>query len=305
MDCWQSPRALLVDLWHCSVGLAHQLEYPQLYFPVSSFRISSTVHSLYGKRQFFPWGELSEKGCENILNVDKKDTQIELRYQTRDVEILSPHQNRKGFSFRKRKRFITSEGASVVNDLLATWNPKYFGIGTTVRRPKTDIFKLVVRDFDVEIDDADATKELKTEFPDGVFKCFLRRDKTRLTTAVISFNDETSYTKALKEGIFIENQHYRTFPFIEKPRIIRCYNCQRFGHSANLCNKERTCSRYGSKGHSSDVCEESNEIKCANYNKGHVSYSTACSVYRATLAKLYTLKNIEIPIWLSESNHHG
>ena len=39
--------------------------------------------------------------------------------------------------------------------------------------------------------------------------------------------------------------------------------------------------------------------------EGHVSYSTACSVYRATLAKRYTLKNIEKPRRLSESNHHG
>ena len=72
-----------------------------------------------------------------------------------------------------------------------------------MRKPKTDIYELVVTDFDVEINDADATKELMTECLDDVFKCFLGRDKTRLTTAAISLHDGTSYTKALKERYFI------------------------------------------------------------------------------------------------------
>ena len=62
-----------------------------------------------------------------------------------------------------------------------------------------DFYKKVVRDFHVKIIDADATKELNTEFLDSVFECFLRRNKRQLTKAVINFNDETSYTKALKK----------------------------------------------------------------------------------------------------------
>ena len=69
---------------------------------------------------------------------------------------------------------------------------------------RTDSHKLVVRDFDEKTNNADATKELKTEFPDGVFKCFVTRDNTRLTTAVISCNDETSYNKALEEGYLLK-----------------------------------------------------------------------------------------------------
>ncbi|GFV77802.1 uncharacterized protein TNCV_4673961 [Trichonephila clavipes] len=42
------------------------------------------------------------------------------------------------------------------------------------------------------------------------------------------------------------------------PNPLRCFNCQRYGHSKNVCRGQPTCPRCGEVGHDSNDCGKKN-----------------------------------------------
>ena len=59
-------------------------------------------------------------------------------------------------------------------------------------------------------------------------------------------------------------------------RVVRCYNCQSFGHLARFCPNQRRC-EFCAGSHIHDHC--TNEVCCANCNNKHPASSPHCSVY--------------------------
>ncbi|GFV83794.1 uncharacterized protein TNCV_2555801 [Trichonephila clavipes] len=66
-------------------------------------------------------------------------------------------------------------------------------------------------------------------------------------------------------------------PYIPNP--LRCFKCQRLGHSQTSCRGQLTCSRCASVGHSSADC--SLEQKCVNCSQPHSSDSKQCPKWKA------------------------
>ena len=65
-------------------------------------------------------------------------------------------------------------------------------------------------------------------------------------------------------------------PYIPNP--LRCFNCQRFGHSKTSCRGKLTCSRCGVVGHESLECEA--PFHCVNCSQDHPSYSKNCEKWK-------------------------
>ncbi|GBM62977.1 hypothetical protein AVEN_147233-1 [Araneus ventricosus] len=65
-------------------------------------------------------------------------------------------------------------------------------------------------------------------------------------------------------------------PYIPNP--LRCFKCQRFGHSQTGCCGALTCARCATVGHLSSVCTE--QEKCVNCKGSHTSYSRSCPVWK-------------------------
>ncbi|GBM35026.1 hypothetical protein AVEN_240382-1 [Araneus ventricosus] len=61
-------------------------------------------------------------------------------------------------------------------------------------------------------------------------------------------------------------------PYIPNP--LRCFKCQRFGHSKLACRGTLACARCGEKNHDSLQCTA--QEKCANCKGNHTSYSRSC-----------------------------
>ncbi|GFV64270.1 uncharacterized protein TNCV_4087151 [Trichonephila clavipes] len=64
-------------------------------------------------------------------------------------------------------------------------------------------------------------------------------------------------------------------PYIPNP--LRCFQCQRFGHSKPTCRGKPTCARCGAVGHDSGECN--GPEKCVNCKGDHPSYSRSCSTW--------------------------
>ncbi|GFX86413.1 putative RNA-directed DNA polymerase from transposon X-element [Trichonephila clavipes] len=87
--------------------------------------------------------------------------------------------------------------------------------------------------------------------------------------------------------------NYRIRPYIPNP--LRCFKCQRFGHSQTSCRGQQTCSRCASAGHSSTDCIL--EPKCINCSQPHPSDSKICPKWKIEkqIQEIKTTKNISYP----------
>ncbi|GFV98608.1 putative RNA-directed DNA polymerase from transposon X-element [Trichonephila clavipes] len=82
-------------------------------------------------------------------------------------------------------------------------------------------------------------------------------------------------------------------PYIPNP--LRCFKCQRFGHSQTSCRGQLTCSRCASVGHASTDCSQ--EPKCINCLQPHPSDSKLCPKWKIEkqIQEIKTTQNISYP----------
>ncbi|GFY28849.1 uncharacterized protein TNCV_4719821 [Trichonephila clavipes] len=76
------------------------------------------------------------------------------------------------------------------------------------------------------------------------------------------------------------------------PKLLCCFQCQRFGHSQTSGRGQLTCSRCASAGHSSTDCIL--EPKCINCSQSHASESKLCPKWKLEkqIQEIKTNKNI-------------
>ncbi|GFU10899.1 uncharacterized protein TNCV_960641 [Trichonephila clavipes] len=105
---------------------------------------------------------------------------------------------------------------------------------------------------------------------------------------ILTFNSPHLPT-SIKAGYL----HCKIRPYVPNP--LRCFKCQRFGHSQTACRGQLTCSRCASVGHASTDC--SLEPKCFNCSESHQSDSKLCSKWKLEkkIQEIKTSKNISYP----------
>ncbi|KAK6186844.1 hypothetical protein SNE40_006112 [Patella caerulea] len=96
-----------------------------------------------------------------------------------------------------------------------------------------------------------------------------RGDKVIPTSTYILTFNRPDIPKTLKAG-------YLNIPvdsYISNP--LRCYKCQKFGHSKTVCRGKDTCARCG---HESTTCQA--EFCCVNCKGKHFAYSRECPIWQ-------------------------
>ncbi|GFY12850.1 uncharacterized protein TNCV_3074101 [Trichonephila clavipes] len=115
----------------------------------------------------------------------------------------------------------------------------------------------------------------------------LKRDSNIIPTKhiILTFNKPKLPT-TVKAGYL----NCKIRPYIPNP--LRCFKCQRFGHSQTSCRGQLTCSRCASVGHSSTDCTL--EPKCVNCTQSHPSDSKLCQKWKIEkqIQELKTNRNI-------------
>jgi hypothetical protein len=98
-----------------------------------------------------------------------------------------------------------------------------------------------------------------------------RGNKILTNTFILKFN-VSSLPASIKAGFL----NIRVMPFVPNP--LRCYNCQRFGHHKEKCNKSQVCARCSQEGHDFSSC--GNPVQCANCKGDHCAYSKECAKWK-------------------------
>ncbi|GFX14812.1 uncharacterized protein TNCV_1485551 [Trichonephila clavipes] len=115
----------------------------------------------------------------------------------------------------------------------------------------------------------------------------IKKDSTIVPTKhlILTFNSP-KLPNTIKAGYL----NCKIRPYIPNP--LRCFKCQRFGHSQTSCRGQLTCSRCASVGHSSTDCTL--EQKCVNCTQSHPSDSKLCQKWKLEkqIQEFKTNKNI-------------
>ncbi|GFT51143.1 putative RNA-directed DNA polymerase from transposon BS [Trichonephila clavipes] len=101
----------------------------------------------------------------------------------------------------------------------------------------------------------------------------IKKDTTIIPTKhlILTFSSPT-LPQTIKAGYL----NCKIRPYIPNP--LRCFKCQRFGHSQTACRGQLTCSRCASVGHSSADCSLAQ--KCVNCSQPHSSDLKQCPKWK-------------------------
>ncbi|GBN22876.1 hypothetical protein AVEN_178123-1 [Araneus ventricosus] len=117
------------------------------------------------------------------------------------------------------------------------------------------------------------TEELKSQGVTHVRRITIRRDGQLLNTKhlILTF-DSNKLPEHIKAGYM--RLSVRTYI----PNPLRCFKCQRFGHSKTSCRGTLTCARCAEVGHESTDCTRTE--KCVNCKGEHTSFSRNCFAWK-------------------------
>ncbi|XP_055928714.1 uncharacterized protein LOC129959845 [Argiope bruennichi] len=115
--------------------------------------------------------------------------------------------------------------------------------------------------------------ELKPQGVTHARRIFIRRDGHLLPTKhlILTFRSP-KLPVSIKAGYI--NCPVR--PYIPTP--LRCFHCQRFGHTKTACRGKLTCARCAEVGHDNAECNATE--KCVNCKGNHTSYSRSCPIWK-------------------------
>ena len=83
-------------------------------------------------------------------------------------------------------------------------------------------------------------------------------------------------TPQLPKKVLVAYMSKRVEAFIPNP--LRCFRCQRFGHSQRTCQGIRRCGRCSETDHDDEICQ--NETHCANCGGEHLSRDKTCPIWK-------------------------
>ena len=147
-------------------------------------------------------------------------------------------------------------------------------------------------DEEVEIKESVLTEteileEVKKTYPAATCEVFMRKnskdEKVPTGTVKIKFASRDELENAMRTSIYMFSQRLAVEEFQFKPRVIKCHNCQMFGHIAMRCKRPAKCGCC-SEAHSSKACphlSNRDKFKCAHCTGKHFTGDKSCKKFQA------------------------
>ena len=178
------------------------------------------------------------------------------------------------------------------DEVITGWKDSMFGGNKGLKTPSLKATMGIIKGVTTEESVDDITEDIQAAYP-GTTLDFFRRNMKITGTIKIIFNNNESYTKAMKDGgIKICGCKYLIEEIVFKPRVIRCFRCQSYGHIGKNCRaKEAICGKCCKVGHESRDCEtpSTNKARCFHCKEPHSTGSKECSEYKRVEDKVKSL----------------
>lgn len=131
-------------------------------------------------------------------------------------------------------------------------------------------FRAAISGVSVTFSEEDIVEELKDQGVTSARKFGSSRDSSgslRLVGKVL-----LTFSSPPPEQVFLVYRHH--IVTLEAARPLICFRCQRLGHIAAQCKKEKACRNCGASDHLAKICK--NQTKCINCGGLHASGSNKC-----------------------------
>lgn len=172
--------------------------------------------------------------------------------------------------------------------IIAEWDSTFLGGDTKATSPSSGkLFEGALKDVPVDIEDT-VLQELISKSYAGVTCKRLKRQGSPLLTVKVTFTSEKDLQDCIEKGVYHEEEHLHLdlneFYTGTRARVLRCHNCQGYGHVAKDCTKPTTCVKCGIEGHKhwpykNMICNE--KINCVHCKTEHQADSVECLKYKA------------------------
>ena len=234
------------------------------------------------------------KGLDTDIPEKDTDTEPRIKYTIRAdftnikaetlKHITGPHKTIK-IRYTNNAMIINTESKEThdyVTNKLHTLNIKFATINTSNNQIEKITLKGLPPHFTEEEIKTELTEQhypilhvrqiCRSSIDDG------RKQKTPLPIWVLTLQKTSDITDRLDNLTSLFNIKIRTETYKAIQGIRQCYNCQDFGHTAQLCNRPPKCVRCG-ENHSLKECTNINLLKCANCNEKHPASFRQCKYY--------------------------
>ena len=139
-----------------------------------------------------------------------------------------------------------------------------------------NVSKGVIRDHHHDLQnmsDEDIRRELSSQGVLKVTRFILKKDgkDIKTNTLFVTFDSPTPPEKIKLGYVIVNVQRYI-------PNPLRCFQCQKFGHSKKWCKNKISCWKCGSEGHDGSECT-SETTCCLNCKGDHYASSKSCPVW--------------------------
>ena len=135
---------------------------------------------------------------------------------------------------------------------------------------KFGVVKGVISGVDTELSEEDIVKGLQSKKVTRVQRIKRKENGELKATRSVCL---TFQTKELPEYVTLGYEAFRVKPYV--PPIMRCFKCQRIGHSQAQCKGKTRCVRCGGD-HSFDNCQNRETPKCVRCNGQHSAAYGGC-----------------------------
>ena len=226
----------------------------------------------------------TDKDCfiviDNIPSPKKYRSSVDIRKEIRKFpDIVKPTHS---FSLSKGGIALQYEDKRQVDKTLQNWPEEAFGTESSphkargIKEIKSGFVKNISTSVSVKDIEEIFRKKCKVKL---VSRLHYRNSRKPMPVVKIDFLSEEDLQKA--KSVVLEFQINGKAAYIEEERrvkVIRCYNCHRFGHIRRICTYTPRCGICASEEHSELEC--TNPDKCANCEGGHTASSKYCPVYQ-------------------------
>ena len=201
-------------------------------------------------------------GCDRFGSVVRCDR---MRDGALEVEFRKSEEAAKALH---ATRFVFSEGRASGRRLVS--------ISLTVEPHRSkNSTRGVINCFDLRgVSDEEIADGLSEYGVTAARRILTKRGTVRTNNIILTF-DSTDMPSEVRVGYV----NIRVRPYVPAP--MRCYRCQRFGHTKDNCRGKPTCSKCASQDHADEDCD-SETPRCVNCGEGqtpHSAYDRSCPTY--------------------------
>ena len=171
---------------------------------------------------------------------------------------------------------------------LKNWPGKVFGENESVHRPRGNCGSKV--GFAKNVDPRYSKQQILQVFKDkgckvsDVKRLFHRTTGRPMPVVKIFHESHEELLMTINKDLGLKFNGKQTYVEAERRRkVVRCFNCMRFGHIGSTCLLPQQCENCG-EAHSATNC--SNISRCFNCGGAHKASSSKCTVYQTKLREV-------------------